>query len=641
MHTKKTLPTPTEVLKQHWGYGAFRPLQEEIVQTVLDGHDCLALLPTGGGKSVCFQVPALVMEGVCLVVSPLIALMKDQVFQLQSRGIKAAAVFSGMSYSDIDRIIDNAVYGHLKFLYLSPERLKTDIILERLRKMPVNLIAVDEAHCISQWGYDFRPSYLEVAAIRELLPGVPVMALTATATPDVVQDIQDKLLFGKTAKVWKKSFTRSNLAYVVRPAEGKLTQLVKILENVPGSAVIYARNRKRCKEVSMELLRRNIPASYYHAGLDMDTRSARQEAWINGTVRVMVSTNAFGMGIDKADVRTVIHLDLPDSLEAYFQEAGRAGRDGEKAYAILLYAQGDKDRLMRNYTLSFPAMEDIRRVYRALGSYLQLATGAGEFKTFDFDLPAFAQTYQLDAGTVFHSLKVLEQSEWLVMNEAVYIPASLQVLVDKDQLYDFQLKHPKLDKVLKVILRSYQGAFHHPVQLKEKQLAQFLKITTAELRQALISMRTSGIIRYEPAKDTPQLLFLRERVPAEQLSIDMPTYRFRKERQLERIQSAIQYAESRLCRSRQLVRYFGERDSTDCGVCDVCLDNKKQGLQAHQYQQLKEKIRAFLSLQPALLETVVQQFSPDQEGHVLTALTYLMDEGYVEKDTHGRLVWTK
>lgn len=633
------MPTPSEILKQYWGYDAFRPLQADIVQTVLDGHDCLALLPTGGGKSVCFQVPAMVMEGVCLVVSPLIALMKDQVFQLQSRGIKAAAVFSGMSYSDIDRIVDNAVYGHLKFLYLSPERLKTDIIQERLKKMPVNLVAVDEAHCISQWGYDFRPSYLEIAAIRELLPGVPVMALTATATPDVVQDIQDKLEFGKTAKVWTKSFTRSNLAYVVRAAEGKLAQVVNILERVPGSAVVYARNRKRCKDIATELLRRKIAASYYHAGLDMDTRSARQEAWINGTVRVMVSTNAFGMGIDKADVRTVIHLDLPDSLEAYFQEAGRAGRDGEKAYAILLYARDDKDRLLRNYALSFPDIEDIRRVYRALGSYLQLATGAGEFQTFDFDLPAFAQTYQLDAATVLHSLKVLEQSEWLVMNDAVYIPASMQVVVDKDQLYDFQLKHPKLDQVLKVILRSYQGAFNHPVQIKEKVLAQFLKIPTSELRQALVTMRTAGIIRYEPAKDSPQLLFLRERVPAEQLRIDMPTYRFRKERQWERVQSAIAYAESRLCRSRYCRAHRSSAPVADCGICDVCLDKKKQGLQTHEYQQLKQAIQAFLSAKPQPIEAVVRHFSSDQEANVLAALTYLMDEGYVEKDEDGLLVW--
>jgi len=630
-----------DILKKYWGFDTFRPLQKEIIQSTLAGRDTLALLPTGGGKSLCFQVPALAREGVCLVVSPLIALMKDQVQQLQARGIRADAVYSGLSYADIDRIVDNAVYGHLKFLYLSPERLKTDIIRERLVKMPVSLIAVDEAHCVSQWGYDFRPPYLEIAEIRPYLPDVPIMALTATATPEVVVDIQEKLLFRPGSQVWQKSFTRSNLAYVVRAAEGKIAQLAGILQKVPGSAVVYVRSRRLCKDIAIELVRRKIPASFYHAGLDMEERSGRQEAWIGGQIRVMVATNAFGMGIDKADVRSVVHLDLPDSLEAYFQEAGRAGRDGEKAYAVLLYAAGDKERLLRYYEQSFPKLDDIRRVYRALGSYLQLATGAGEGRSYDFDLPEFAQIYELPATLVYHCLKVLEQSGWLAVSEAVYIPPSFKVIVDKDQLYDYQLKHSKLDRILKIILRSYQGAFNHPVRLKETQLAKFLKISPKELRQGLQTMHEGGIIRYTPAKDQPQLQFLRDRVAAEQLSIDLPTYKFRKERHLARIQAAIRYVESNVCRSQQLVRYFGEQKSEVCGICDVCLAQNKKELTASGHDQYTHKIAQLLRSQPLALDAIVGSFSSEHEEHLLLSISFLMDEGFIEKLVDGKLVWVK
>lgn len=616
-------------------------MQEDIIQTALDQHDCLALLPTGGGKSLCFQVPALAQEGVCLVVSPLIALMKDQVQQLKARGIRAEAVYAGMAYQDIDRIVDNAVYGHLKFLYVSPERLKTDILQARLPKMPVNLLAIDEAHCISQWGYDFRPAYLEIAQVRELLPDVPVMALTATATPEVVQDIQDKLLFGKSSKVWQKSFVRDNLAYVVRKAEGKMAQLIDMLKKVPGSAVVYVRSRRRCKEIAVELNRHKIPASFYHAGVDMDTRSARQEAWISGEARVMVATNAFGMGIDKADVRLVVHLDLPDSLEAYFQEAGRAGRDGEKAFAVLLFSRDDKDRLLRNYKLSFPKLEQIRQVYRALGSYLQLATGAGEGQSFDFDLAKFSQTYDLDTIQVYHCLKVLEQSGWLILSESVFLPASLQIRVDKDRLYDYQLKNPKLDRILKLILRSYQGAFSHSVHIKEKQLASFLKISINVLRQALLRMHQDNILWYRPVKDQPQLLFLRERVATEQLSIDLPAYKFRQERQLERIKFAIRYVERDVCRSRQLIEYFGEKKTSNCGICDVCLEQKKKNLTNTQQQQYAHKIQAILQQQATSLKDLVAQFANADEEHLATSLSYLMDEGFVELNEAGLLIWVK
>ncbi|RMF02644.1 MAG: RecQ family ATP-dependent DNA helicase [Bacteroidetes bacterium] len=627
-------------MQQYWGYANFRPMQEEIIQSVLEGRDTLALLPTGGGKSVCFQVPGLLREGVCLLVSSLIALMKDQVQQLKQRGIRAEALYSGLTAQDIDRIVDNAVYGHLKFLYLSPERLKTDILRERLHKMPVNLIAVDEAHCISQWGYDFRPPYLEIAEIRELLPAVPVIALTATATPKVVSDIQDKLLFGKKSQVFQQSFARQNLAYVVRKAEGKVAQLVNILQKVPGSAVVYVRNRRKCKEIAHELRRYRISADFYHGGLDLDTRSERQASWIAGKTRVIVATNAFGMGIDKADVRSVVHLDLPDSLEAYFQEAGRAGRDGKKAYAVLLYSSADGEQLHHFHRLSFPELQDIRRVYRALGSYCQLATGGGAGRTYPFELNRFAETYQLDVYKAYACLKVLEQFGWISMSEAVYVPATLKIRVSKDTLYDYQLKHPKMDQILKVILRTYQGAFSHSVKLRESQLAKFLKMSTGSLRQALHTMHQANIIYYHPATDQPQLTFLVDRVEAEHLQIDLATYRARREKNLARIKAAIAYAETQRCRSRQLLAYFGETHSTDCGQCDVCLARKKAGLSSMAFQQTRDQIEQLLQSEPLALRALVARFPAAQEEQVLQTLHYLIDEGYVlQKD--DLLVWQK
>ena len=628
-----------DILAEYWGYQTFRPLQEEIIQSVITGRDTLALLPTGGGKSICFQVPTIALEGLCLVVSPLIALMKDQVQQLQERGIRAAAVHAGLSQADIDRIVDNAVYGHLQFLYLSPERLKTDILRERIAKMPLRLIAVDEAHCISQWGYDFRPAYLEIAEIRKLVPDTPIIALTATATPEVAEDIQEKLEFRKDAQAFAKSFVRSNLAYVVRQAEGKIAQLERILSRVPGSAVVYVRNRRRCKEIAIELVRRKIRASFYHAGLSMDERSARQEAWIKGHIRVMVSTNAFGMGIDKADVRTVVHLELPDSLEAYFQEAGRAGRDGEKAYAVLLYSPSDKERLQHYLEQSYPDLDTIRRVYRALGSYFQLATGGGLGESYDFDVAQFADTYQLDAVTVYHCLKVLEQSGWLAVSEAVYIPAELQVIVNKDILYDYQLKNPKHDHILKIVLRSYQGAFNHPVKLKESQLAKFLKISGSDLRKGLNSMHQAGIIRYQAATDRPQLTFLQERVPTESLSIDLVAYRQRKERQAARLKAAVSYAESDICRSQQLVRYFGDKSAERCGICDVCLARKKAPYTQETHQQLRAKIQQLLQERAYDLRKLVDGFQTHEPDEVLQCINYLIDEGFVEKDEAGLLYW--
>lgn len=629
--------TPQHILKQYWGYDSFRPLQLDIVQSVLNGQDTLALLPTGGGKSICFQVPALCQEGICIVISPLIALMKDQVYNLQKRNIPAVAIYSGMHAKEIDRTFDNCVYGGIKLLYLSPERLVTDLARERIRQMNVNLLAVDEAHCISQWGYDFRPPYLEIAEIRELLPQTPVLALTATATREVVNDIQDRLKF-KQKNVFQKSFARDNLAYVVRHEEGKLEKLLDILQKVKGSGVVYVRNRRKTKEIAQFLIQKGISADFYHAGLQPDERSEKQDNWIADKTRIMVSTNAFGMGIDKPDVRVVVHMELPDSLEAYFQEAGRAGRDGKKAFAVLLYNKTDKLNLEYNYEQAFPELEEIRRVYHALGSYYQLAIGGGKGLSYDFDIIAFTKNFQLEPVKTLNALKALEQAGWLTLSEAVFTLSSLQVKVTKDELYDYQLRHPKLDPILKAILRNYQGAFSNYVNIRESQLAGFLKISTEELKKALALLHQDGVIEYFPQTDQPQLIFLENRVESTSLSIDYDLYRFRKTRYWDRIQKAIAYAENPICRSRQLLNYFGEKKDEDCGVCDVCLEINKTELSNADYDSIKAKIHELTLNTDLSMDELVNKFAPNVKEKVLQTLTYLLYEGFVIQQ-QGKIRW--
>lgn len=623
------MPTPLEILQQYWGHPSFRQGQEAIIDSILDGNDTLALLPTGGGKSVCFQVPALVKPGICIVVSPLIALMKDQVEHLQKRGIAAAAIYSGMHYRDIDRILDNAVFGGLKFLYLSPERLTTELAQERIRKMDVNLLAVDEAHCISQWGYDFRPPYLQIAEIRAFIPDTPVLALTATATPKVREDICEKLQFRKK-QIFQQSFMRSNLAYVVLHEEGKEGKLLDILKKVPGSGVVYVRNRRKTKEIAVWLRKNGIRADYYHAGLTPREREDKQDAWINDQTRIIVSTNAFGMGIDKPDVRTVVHMDLPDSLEAYFQEAGRGGRDGKKAYAVLLYNESDRISLEKQLDLAYPTLAEIRQVYAGLGSYYQLAIGSGKDESFDFDIVAFSQTFQLELNRVFNCLKVLEQEGWVVLNEAVYIPSSLRILVNKDELYDYQLRNPTFDKILKVILRTYQGAFTSDIHLREGQLANFLNITVKELAKALEIMHKDHIIQYQPQRDKPQIFFLQERVDATNLTINHKNYKLRKKQHQERIEHAIGYAEKETCRSRQLLAYFGEKDTSECGICDVCLGRSKNKINPELFKKYEAIIKQQLREGIKNLSEIVSAVPGSQEKEMLSAIAFLIDEGFIE-----------
>ena len=628
---------PLSILKKYWGYDSFRPLQEDIIQSVLNGKDTLALMPTGGGKSICFQVPALSQEGICIVISPLIALMKDQVYNLQKRNIPAVAIYSGMPYREIDRILDNCVYGNIKLLYLSPERLLTDLARARIEKMKVNLLAVDEAHCISQWGYDFRPPYLRIAEIKTLMPQTPILALTATATPKVVQDIQDKLEFSKK-NILQKSFARSNLAYVVLQEENKEAKMLNILQNVKGSAIVYASNRRRTKEIALFLRKKNISADFYHAGLSTEQRTTKQDAWIKGQVRVMACTNAFGMGIDKPDVRSVIHIDLPDNLEAYFQEAGRGGRDGKKSYAVLLYNPQDKIRLKKSFEQAFPAIKEIRQVYRALGSYLQLAIGAGKNESYSFDIVEFCRNFKLNISKTYHCLKILEQAGWIVLSDSVYIPATLRILVSKEKLYDYQLRNKKFDLFLKTILRSSHGAFQHDVKIMESRLARFLNVPLKAIVQALQKLKQDNIIDYNPAKDKPQIIFLKERVDADVLTIDFQRYNFRKNRQQERIKKTIAYAETFLCRHQQLLYYFGEKNAKKCGICDVCLGRHEKNLSNEEYERYKKKIETLLKKERLSSKLVVDSFPPKRHEKVLKALEYLGDEGLIGVE-EGRLVW--
>ncbi len=614
-------------LKEYWGYEHFRPLQEEIISSVLEGKDTLALLPTGGGKSICFQVPALYQEGICLVISPLIALMKDQVANLVKRGVSAVAIYSGMRHADIDRILDNCIYGEVKLLYVSPERLTTELMNVRLRQMHVNLIAVDEAHCISQWGYDFRPSYLKIAEIRTILPEVPIIALTATATPEVVQDIQEKLLF-KKENVLQKSFSRSNLAYVVFQEEDKLRRMREILNSVPGSGIVYVRSRKRSQEIAVHLAKNNISAVYYHAGLDTERRTAIQEAWIDNKVRIIVATNAFGMGIDKPDVRIVLHLALPESLEAYFQEAGRAGRDEKKAYAVLLHMDEDRKKLEHYYQTAFPPISEIKKVYQSLAAYFQLAVGSGLGDSFDFDLTEFVEIYKLNIMTTYSSLKILEQSEWLVLTESVFRPASIRFIVNKEELYDYTLRNRKMEYVIKKILQNFQGAFNNDVTFFEGKLARILNMELPDVRKALELMVQNAVIDYRPQREKPQLIFTQEIVAAQNLLIDKKIYDFRKKRYYQKMKAAIAYAERPICRNQQLLDYFGET-AKKCGICDVCLGRTTVDITPNDYQLYKEKIIDLLKSAPQTIEQLTTHFSNNRKEELLAVLDFLENEQFI------------
>jgi ATP-dependent DNA helicase RecQ len=619
------MPEIQEILEKYWGYRSFRPLQEDIIHSVLRGEDTLALLPTGGGKSICFQVPALAKEGICIVISPLIALMKDQVENLTKKGIRAIAITSNMHKREIDIALDNCVHGKIKFLYLSPERLETDIVKARVQKMNVNLIAVDESHCISQWGYDFRPSYLKIELLRDILPKVPVMALTATATPEVVKDIQEKLRF-KKPNVLQKSFERKNVAYILLNEEDKLARLVKIANNVKGTGIVYVRNRKKTQEIASYLKSHQISADFYHAGLDAKQRDIRQSDWINNKTRVIVCTNAFGMGIDKPDVRFVVHIDLPDSLEAYFQEAGRAGRDEQKAYAILLYNNGDKIELQRNVETSFPAMEEIRHTYQALVNYYQIPTGSGMGTTEGFDISQFCDNYKLQPITVHNSLKFIEREGYIALADAYFQAARMKLELNREDLYKFQISNPAFDPFIKMLLRNYAGLFDNFERINEFDLAKKLNIRQEEVLKRLNYLAQNKIITYAPATELPQLTFLVPRVDTKDLSLSAENFSTLKKKAFERMDSVINYVEStHKCRSQLLLAYFGELETAPCNQCDVCLEEKRKVLHTEEFENISGQIKQLLVLHPMELKMLVNSITDVHEDKIIHTIQWMID----------------
>src|SRR6218665_1225800 len=618
-----------EILEKYWGHKTFRPLQEDIIHSVLSGNDTLALLPTGGGKSICFQVPAMVLPGICIVISPLIALMKDQVENLVSKGIKAIAITSGMHKREIDIALDNCVHGDIKFLYMSPERLETEIVKVRLQRMKVNLIAIDESHCISQWGYDFRPSYLKIAELRQILPKVPMLALTATATPEVVKDIQQKLQF-KKENALQKSFERTNIAYVVLPAEAKLARLVKVANNVPGTGIVYVRNRKKAQDIASYLRSNKISADFYHAGLEAKVRDQKQSDWINNKIRVIVCTNAFGMGIDKPDVRFVVHIDLPDSLEAYFQEAGRAGRDEKKAFAILLYNNGDRIELQRNVETAFPEMDEIRQTYQALANYYQLPTGSGEGVTYEFDIANFCDTYKLQAITVFNSLKFIEREGYIALTDAIYQPSRIKLEMNREDLYKFQIANPNFDVFVKLLLRSYSGLFDGFVKINEFDLSKKANRKKEEVIKNLTYLQQIKVLTYLPQTELPQLTFIQPRVDVKNLSLSKENFSLLKKRATERMESVLHYAEStHKCRSQLLLAYFGETNTYRCNHCDVCLEENKTVLHTDEYDNISGQINQLLAVHPMDLKHLVDSVIGSSENKVIHAIQLMIDNGQI------------
>ncbi|MEZ4942579.1 MAG: ATP-dependent DNA helicase RecQ [Saprospiraceae bacterium] len=627
---------PLDILTQFWGYPAFRPLQQTIIQSVLDNEDCLALLPTGGGKSICYQVPALCREGLCLVISPLIALMKDQVHQLRQRNIPAAAIYAGMSRREVDIIFENACNGAYKLLYLSPERLQTELARERIKRMQVNLIAVDEAHCVSQWGYDFRPPYLEIGTFRQQLPGVPLLALTATATPEVTKDIQDKLEF-KAPKIHQQSFARPNLSYSVLYESNKQEKLLDILKSVPGSGLIYLSSRGETKKTADFLRKHRIAADFYHAGLSMEVRSQKQSDWMLGKTRIMACTNAFGMGIDKPDVRLVVHLALPESLEAYFQEAGRGGRDGKKSYAVLLYAPGDADKLRYNLKRNYPDAALIRNVYQALGSYTQLATGAGAGAGFPLDFLHFCQTYNLEHGPAHAALRLLEQDGWLTLSDPEGSMPRVFIAATREALYDYQLRNKQADLITKFLLRAHPGIQREFMEISIGTVARYTQLAPDVVVKTLEIAHKEGVIVFQPARHEPYVTFLKDRVVLENLEIDFVRLKFRKKRAAARIDQAIRYAETLHCRSRQLLTYFGETDAEPCGICDVCTGRNRSEVPEDLFIVLERKISAVLKKEALPAAEVLKAFSERRQEQVARVIGYLLDEGKLIENEDGLL----
>lgn len=620
-----------KILKQYWGYDNFRGIQEDIIRSIGEGRDTLGLMPTGGGKSITFQVPALAQEGLCLVITPLIALMKDQVRNLRERGIKATAIYSGMTREEIVIALENCIFGNYKFLYVSPERLDTEIFQIKLRSMHVSLITVDESHCISQWGYDFRPAYLKIADIRQLLPGVPVIALTATATPEVVSDIQQRLQF-RQENVFRMSFERKNLAYVVRHTEDKESELLHILQRVDGSGIVYTRNRKKTKEISLFLNRNHITATFYHAGLNDETKDSRQKAWLKGEFRVMVATNAFGMGIDKPDVRVVIHADVPDSPEAYFQEAGRAGRDGMKAYAVLLFCARDKITLKQRVSDTFPEKSYIRKIYEDINFYYQMAMGDGRGCTFAFNIDEFCRNFKHFPVQTDSALKILTRAGYLEYTDEQDNASRIMFTITKEELYRIREQSEDTEKLLRILLRSYTGLFTDYAYISEDNLSTRSGLSKQQIYETLLSLSRQHILHYIPAKKTPYIIYTRERQETERVYLSKEVYEDRKESYVQRINAMVEYAESEnRCRSRMLLRYFGEKNEHNCGQCDVCLQQHQSGLKSGEFEAISQQLQALLKENPLSLQEIKDKMQVP-ENHLMKVVSYLVSEEIIRQE---------
>ena len=625
-----------EILKKYWGFNHFRPQQEDIINAVLDGKDTLALLPTGGGKSVCFQVASLAKEGICLVVSPLIALMKDQVESLTKKGIPALSIYSGMNFIEVKKVLQNTVSGNYKFLYVSPERLETSLFLEYLPAMNINLLAVDEAHCISQWGYDFRPTYSRIAQLREYLPHVPVLALTASATQVVQDDICEKLLFTKTHLRFRQSFERPQLSYSVFKVESRQNKLLEILKNVPGTSIVYCKSRRNTKEIADWLKLNSIRADHYHAGLNNEERNNKQESWINNKTRVMVCTNAFGMGIDKANVRTVVHYDVPDCLENYYQEAGRAGRDGKRAYAVLLYGQKELDDLKMQTDIRFPSLENIKKVYIDLMNHLQVAAGTGEGMGFDFDLAVFTNAFKLNTFNASFAVKALEQEGLLSFNEVFFKPSSVVFTSSREELNDIEKQYPEMDPVVKGLLRSYEGITDHPSIVYETQLAKFLQMGVDEVKTALQKLNDLGMISYTRQKDRPQVVLLQNRMYSDNFSMNSADYLKRKEKFQERINAIIAYInDCTECRSRLIAEYFSASISGSCHICDNCISNESPELSPSEFELISGQVFTLIKEKPMTMEELLRLLTGIKKEKAWNVVSFLQAERKIKADGMG------
>lgn len=629
-----------KILFQYWGFQKFRSIQEDIIRSVYEGHDTLALMPTGGGKSITFQVPALAKEGICLVITPLIALMKDQVENLKKKGIKAVALHSGMSKHELEVALDNCAYGNYKFVYLSPERLGTELFKVRLKKLKVNLVAIDESHCISQWGYDFRPSYLRIAELREFLPDTPFLAVTATATLQVVDDIQERLGF-KEKRVFRMSFERKNLVYLVRNVEDKNKHLIKIAQSIPGTGVVYVRNRQKTKEIADVLKKEGISADFYHAGLSSEVRNAKQDDWQNDKTRIIVSTNAFGMGIDKPNVRFVVHMDLPDSPEAYFQEAGRGGRDENTAFAILLYNDSDKTKIKQRIDTAFPEPEEIKRTYQALCSFLGISYGGGKGEVYDFNLLDFVSAYKLSSTKAYSSLKFLEREGYIELTDELDNPSRIMVVVDKNELYKFQVANPQLDGFTKILLRNLAGLFSDYVRIDESYIAKITNLPLKGVTENLLKLSKAKVINYIPRKKTPLVIFTEERLDDKNLYISRENYNNRKDRYLKRIEAMLNYASGTAkCRSQSLLEYFGQKDAYRCGRCDVCTSRNELDMSKYQFDQILEQLKDTLQLEEQNIENLVDSIKHPPE-RTIKVIRWLLDNGKITRNSKGLLSWSK